>query len=69
MAFYEGLGEKYRAAVESVSMDMWAPYISATLAMIPDAVMMRSTGSTWPSTSATRWTRCGGRSTGRSTGS
>ena len=39
MAFYEGLGEKYRAAVESVSMDMWAPYISATLAMIPDAVM------------------------------
>ena len=39
MAFYEGLGEKYRAAVESVSMDMWAPYISATRAMIPDAVM------------------------------
>ena len=25
MAFYEGLGEKYRAAVESVSMDMWGP--------------------------------------------
>ncbi len=24
-AFYEGLGEKCRAAVESVSMDMWAP--------------------------------------------
>ena len=39
MAFYEGLGEKYRAAIESVSMDMWAPYISATMAMIPDAVM------------------------------
>ena len=39
MAFYEGLGETYRAAVESVSMDMWGPYISATLAMIPDAVM------------------------------
>ena len=39
MAFYEGLGEKYRAAVESVSMDMWRPNISATLAMIPDAVM------------------------------
>ena len=38
-SFYEGLGEKYRAAVESVSMDMWRPYISATLAMIPDAVM------------------------------
>ena len=29
-----------RAAGESVSMDMWGPYISATLAMmIPDAVM------------------------------
>ena len=39
MAFYEGLGEKDRAVVESVSMDMCAPYISATLAMIPDAVM------------------------------
>ncbi len=39
MAFYEGMGEKYRAAVESVSMDMWRPYISATRAMIPDAVM------------------------------
>ena len=38
MAFYDGMGEKYRAAVESVSMDMWAPYISATLAMIPDAL-------------------------------
>ena len=25
MAFYEGLGEKRRAAVESVGMDMWAP--------------------------------------------
>lgn len=37
MAFYKGLGEAYRAAVESVSMDMWAPYISATLAMIPEA--------------------------------
>ena len=39
MAFYEGMGEKYRAAVESVSMDMWGPYISATQAMIPDAAM------------------------------
>ena len=38
-AFYEGLGEKRRAAVESVSMDMWAPYVSATRAMIPDAAM------------------------------
>lgn len=39
MAFYKGLGEKYRAAVERVSMDMWRPNISATLAMMPDAVM------------------------------
>ena len=39
MAFYEGMGENRRAAVESVSMDMWGPYISATLPMIPDAVM------------------------------
>ncbi len=36
-AFYEGLGETQRAAVESVSMDMWAPYIAATLDMIPHA--------------------------------
>ena len=39
MAFYEDMGEEYRAAVESVGMDMWGPYISATRAMIPDAVM------------------------------
>ena len=39
MAFYEGMGEKGRTAIESVGMDMWAPYISATLAMIPDASM------------------------------
>ena len=25
MAFYEGMGEKYRAVVESLSMDMWGP--------------------------------------------
>ena len=36
---YEGLGEKYRAAVEGVRMDMWGLYISASLAMIPDAMM------------------------------
>jgi len=29
MAFYEGMREKYRAAVESISTDMWGPYISA----------------------------------------
>ena len=37
-AFYEGLGKDRRAAVESVSMDMWGPYIAATLEMIPDAL-------------------------------
>ena len=26
MAFYEGMGKKCRAAVESVSVDMWGPY-------------------------------------------
>ncbi len=31
-AFYEGLGETQREVVESVSMDMRAPYIAATLA-------------------------------------
>ena len=37
-AFYEGLGKARRAAVESVSMDMWGPYIAATLEMIPEAL-------------------------------
>ena len=38
MAFLRGQ-EEYRAAVESLSMDMWGPYIPATRAMIPDAVV------------------------------
>ena len=37
-AFCEGLGKARRAAVESVSMDMWGPYIAATLEMIPEAL-------------------------------
>ena len=37
-AFYEGLGKARRAALESVSMDMWGPYIAATLEMIPEAL-------------------------------
>ena len=32
------LGKARRAAVESVSMDMWGPYIAATLEMIPEAL-------------------------------
>ena len=64
MAFYEGLGETYRAAVESVSMDMW-PYISATL-MIPDAVMDRQHGWTLGTTARsdilTKWQWLKGRS-------
>lgn len=36
-AYYEGLGQEARARVETVAMDMWAPYISATLACLPDA--------------------------------
>lgn len=35
--FFEQFTAEERAAVESVSMDMWKPYISATLAHIPEA--------------------------------
>lgn len=35
--FYEGLTETKRAAIESISMDMWPAYIRATLDAIPDA--------------------------------
>ncbi len=35
--FYEGLTEAQRAAIESISMDMWPAYIRATLDAIPDA--------------------------------
>ena len=36
-AFYAGLDEGQKSAIESVSMDMWPAYIQATLAAIPDA--------------------------------
>lgn len=36
-AFYRSFSEAERAAVESVAMDMWAPYILATEALIPGA--------------------------------
>jgi transposase len=35
--FYETLTEEQKAGIESVSMDMWAAYIRATLDAIPDA--------------------------------
>lgn len=36
-AYYEGLTEEQREAIESVAMDMWEAYIQATVAQIPDA--------------------------------
>jgi transposase len=36
-SYYEELGSERRAAIESVAMDMWAPYIAATVARVPDA--------------------------------
>lgn len=36
-AFYEQLGEAGCAAIESVTMDMWQPYIAATEAHVPGA--------------------------------
>lgn len=35
--YYAGLSETERAAIESVSMDMWPAYIGATRAALPDA--------------------------------
>ena len=35
--YLEGLGPKACAALERVAMDMWAPYIAATRAKVPDA--------------------------------
>ncbi len=35
--FYESLSALQRQAVECVAMDMWQPYINATVAAIPDA--------------------------------
>ena len=36
-AFYRKMGERRLAAVESVSMDMWRPYVAATEAWVADA--------------------------------
>jgi transposase len=36
-AFYEELGAEACAGLESVAMDMWAPYIASTRAYLPDA--------------------------------
>jgi transposase len=35
--YYEGLSKKQLKGIEAVSMDMWQPYIQATLAKVPDA--------------------------------
>lgn len=35
--YYKGLTEEQRAGIEGVAMDMWEPYIQATLAYIPNA--------------------------------
>lgn len=36
-AYYTGLSEQQKAAIESVSMDMWPAYIGATRESLPDA--------------------------------
>ena len=36
-AFYASVGKRRLAAVESVSMDMWRPYVAATEAWVADA--------------------------------
>ena len=36
-AYYDSLDEQQRAAIESVAMDMWMPYIVATMAALPEA--------------------------------
>jgi transposase len=36
-AWYESLSEAQKAAIESVSMDMWPAFINATLESLPDA--------------------------------
>lgn len=36
-AFYDGLTDAHKAAIRSVSMDMWPAFIEATLAAIPNA--------------------------------
>jgi transposase len=36
-AYYDTLDERQRADIESVAMDMWMPYIVATVAALPEA--------------------------------
>jgi transposase len=36
-AYFEALGPEACAALEHIAMDMWAPYIAATRAQVPDA--------------------------------
>jgi transposase len=36
-AYWQGIPEAHRAAVESVAMDMWDPYFNSTLAYVADA--------------------------------
>lgn len=36
-AYFEGLGPAGRARLECIAMDMWAPYIAATRAKVPEA--------------------------------
>ncbi len=36
-AYFEALGPKACAALERIAMDMWAPYIAATRAQVPNA--------------------------------
>lgn len=36
-SYYDGLDEEQRAGIESVAMDMWMPYIVATVAALPEA--------------------------------
>ena len=36
-SYFEGLGPEGCAALERIAMDMWAPYIAATRARVPDA--------------------------------
>lgn len=35
--YYKGLSKKQLAGIEAVAMDMWQPYVEATLACVPDA--------------------------------
>ncbi len=35
--FWEGMKEEYRTAVKAVAVDMWQPFVQATLEWVPDA--------------------------------